>query len=121
MLYENGTIFIFSPNRGGINKIYSEKFKDFEGYEPFFSEDLEKLLIINEINFSTKTITADCDISLLQESNDNKDKIKLLSFLTQIDCRNLTIKQNDEYVSYYISLRKENQDTIPHPTTLFIL
>lgn len=121
LLDENGRIFIFSPNRGGINKIYNEKYKDIEGYEPFFSEDLEKLLLINAINYSTKIITADCNISLLQESNDNQDKIKLLSFLTQIDCRKLNIKQNDEYVRYYLSLRKKNKNTIPHPTTLFIL
>ena len=70
---------------------------------------------------STKEINAECDVSLLHKSNDNQDKIKLLSFLTQMDCRKISDEKKNEFANYYKSLRHKNKNTIPHPATLFIL
>jgi len=121
LLSDNGNILIFSPDRSGINKIYDETMKDLNGFDPFFSDDVETMLTGNFIEFSTKRILAECDISLLDESNDNPGKIKLLGFLTQIDCRRMSDERKNEYARYYKSLRGKNKNTIPHPATLFIL
>ncbi len=121
LLSDNGNILIFSPDRGGINKIYDETMRDVNGFDPFFSDDIERMLTSHFIEFSTKRILAECDISLLHESNDNPDKIRLLSFLTQIDCRTISDERKNEYVHYYQSLRGTSKNTIPHPATLFIL
>ena len=59
-------------------------------------------------------------MSLLEESDPHRDKIKLLSFLTQRDCREIPLDARESYVGYYLSLRQDGP-TIPHPTTMFIL
>ena len=121
LLSEDGNILIFSPNRGGINKIYAEMMKEVSGFTPFFSDDIERILAGNSIEFASEVIIAECDISLLQAADDNPDKIKLLSFLTQIDCRKIPEQRKKKYLEYYLNLRNGNESTIPHPTTFFAL
>lgn len=121
LLSDYGNVLIFSPNRGGINKIYKETMKGLKGFEPFFADDIERILTDNLIEFSTEKIIAECDISLLQEPNDHPGKLMLLSFLAQVDCRTITNEKKNEYANYYKTLRYANTNTIPHPTTLFIL
>ena len=116
-LSDTGNILIFSPNRGGINKIY-ESVKDFD---PFFSNDLETMLADNAIQHATKILMADCDITLLQEPDGDGDNIKLLSFLTQTDCRETSTYKRKEFLEYYQSLRPAGKNAIPHLTTLFTL
>lgn len=112
-----GNILIFSPNIDSINKIYEAA----QVFYPFFSNDLSNLLDANSIDYSTKLIVADCDISLLQEPDNNQEKVMLLSFLTQFDCRKVSAEKMIEYSDYFLSLRQDGKNGIPHPTTLFVL
>ena len=121
LLSDDGSLLIFSPNKGGINQIYAELMKDAGGYTPIFSDGIEGLLTSNSIDFYSKIIVAECDISLLRESNNNPEKIKLLSFLSQIDCRHISEEKRDTFLNYFMNLRIKNKNTIPHPTTLFVL
>ena len=115
LLAEAGIVLIFSPNRGGINRFYDELFA------PFLSEDLKPLLARTGINYSTTTIDAECDLSLLDGDEEDSNRIRLLSFLTQTDCRNLPPSTQREFAGYFLSLRKGETSMIPHPTTLFVL
>jgi hypothetical protein len=45
----------------------------------------------------------------------------LLSFLTQLDCRDLPVETRDRYVAYYLSLRDPGASSIAHPVTLFTM
>jgi SAM-dependent methyltransferase len=121
LLSDDGCLLIFSPNEGGINQIYGELMKDTSGYTPIFSDGLEGLLTSNSIDFYSKIVAAECDISLLRESNNNPEKIKLLSFLSQIDCRSISEAKRDTFLNYFMNLRINNSNAIPHPTTLFVL
>ncbi len=121
LLSDRGNILIFSPNRGGINKIYAESMREVNGFDPFFADDIEAMLKNNSIPFYEKAIAGECDLSLLETSNDDPDKIRLLSFLTQMDCRSVPDAQKNSYAEYYRSLRYEGGNSIPHPATLFIL
>lgn len=116
---DTGKIMIFSPNRGGINKIYGEMMRHVNGFDPFFADDLSSLLSGNAIKYSSSNLLAVCDISLLEETDENSEKIMLLSFLTQIDCRKISPEILAEYSTYYKSIRNDHH--IPHPTTLFVL
>ncbi|MFQ5921658.1 MAG: class I SAM-dependent methyltransferase [Anaerolineales bacterium] len=115
LLGEAGNVLIFSPNRGGINKFYEEVFA------PCFSEDLEHLLMKTGINHSTTAIDAKCDVTMLASRDDDPDKIRLLSFLTQADCRELPSSKRREFVDYFLSLSNGVTSMIPHPATLFVL
>ena len=117
LISDNGNIFIFSPNRGGINKIY----ESVENLAPFFANDLESILADNAIPYATKLLVANCDITILGESDDDGDKIRLLSFLTQIDCREISTNKRKEYLEYFQSLCPAGKHSIPHPTTLITL
>lgn len=121
LLSAQGNILVFSPNRGGINKIYAQSARAVDGFDPFFSDDIETMLRGNSIPYSTKSIIGECDISLLEAPNDDTDKIRLLSFLTQMDCRSIPDEIKDSYTDYYNSLRNADKNSIPHPATLFIL
>ena len=121
LLSDRGNILIFSPNRGGINKIYAESMREVNGFDPFFAEDIESLLRNNSIPFYEKAIAGECDLSRLEAPNDDPDKIRLLSFLTQMDCRSVPDAQKNSYAEYYRSLRYKGGNSIPHPATLFIL
>jgi SAM-dependent methyltransferase len=113
LLAENGQLVIFSPNRGGINKVYAEV------ADPHFTEDLMPLLA--GFRHSTHIIEANCDTDLLDGSLDQGDGICLLSFLTQADCRNLSVGDRKQLAKYFKSLRSPGQSSIPHPTTLIIV
>jgi SAM-dependent methyltransferase len=113
LLDDNGRLVIFSPNRGGINKIYAEI------ATPHFSEDLVPHLI--GLSYSKRIIEAECDISLFDEDSDHPDRIRLLSFMTQADCRQVPASRREEFIHYYQALRSPGQDSIPHPTTLFVI
>jgi len=106
---------LFSPNRGGINKFYGELFS------PCFSEDIQQLLATSGIHYSTTTIDAECDLTLLDGRDDDPELIRLLSFLTQADCRDLPCSTRREFVSYFLSLSNGETSMIPHPVTLFVL
>ena len=115
LLADAGNVLIFSPNRGGINKFYEEVFA------PCFSDDLEQLLTMTDIDHSTTTIDAECDVTLLAGRDDDPELIRLLSFLTQADCRELSSISRREFVDYYLSLSKDETSMIAHPATLFVL
>ena len=71
--------------------------------------------------FSKELIKGECDISLLDEMNSDADAMRLLSFLTQVDCRKLPNKQTAEQVEYFQSLAEPGSTQIPHPTDFFVL
>ncbi len=115
LLVEAGNVLIFSPNRGGINRFYEEVFA------PCFSEDLDHLLTHVGMEHSTIAIEGACDVALLTVSDDDPDKMRLLSFLTQADCRDLPPAKQRELADYYLSLSGDESSIIPHPATLFVL
>ena len=115
LLAEAGIVLIFSPNRGGINKFYDEIFA------PCFSEDLGQLLTESGIHHSTTSIHAECDVTLLAGRDDDPELIRLLSFLTQADCRELSSTRRRQFADYYLSLSKAETPMIPHPATLFVV
>ncbi len=118
---DRGNVLIFSPNRGGINKIYAESMKEVNGFDPFFGDDIEAMLSNKSIPFYEKAIPGECDISLLDQPNEDPDKVRLLSFLTQMDCRPLCDAEKERYAEYYRSLSNDRKNFIPHPATLFAL
>ena len=121
LLADKGCVIIFSPNKPGINKIYSETFHQLHGYSPFFTAGVKEILDLNNIFYKSKEILAECDISLLRENEKHPEKLMLLSFLVQMDCRKMTLEKQNEYRDYFLSLRPFGKVTIPHPTTMFII
>ena len=118
LLIPDGSVVVFSPNRGGINGIYEELANEPGGWSPIFADDIEASLKSDRTGSRKKTPAAECDITLLEEGDSHPDKIKLLSFLTQRDCTEAPLEVRERYVEYYLSLRR-NGGTIPHPTTMF--
>jgi SAM-dependent methyltransferase len=115
LLVGSGNVLIFSPNRGGINRFYEEVFA------PCFSEDLDQLLTHVGMQHSTTAIQGESDVSLLSSDEDDLDRVRLLSFLTQADCRDLPLAKQSELADYFLSLSKDDSSIIPHPATLFVL
>lgn len=115
LLSDDGNVLIFSPNRGGINKFYGEVFA------PCFSEDLARLLDTVGMQHTTTRIDGQLDVSLLTGDRQNPDRIRLLSFLTQIDCRGASDSELSGFVRYFLSLRNGDTSMVHHPTTLFVL
>ena len=115
LLVGSGNVLIFSPNRGGINRFYEEVFA------PTFSEDLDQLLTHIGMEHSTTAIEGSCDVALLTGNGEDPDKVRLLSFLTQADCRDLLPAKQRELVDYYLSLSDDDSSIVPHPATLFVL
>ena len=64
-------------------------------------------------------MVAACDISSLDRADD--DAVKLLSFLTQRDCRKLPAPERQAQADYFRSLRPPGSSVIPHPFALFVL
>ncbi|MEK6221249.1 MAG: class I SAM-dependent methyltransferase [Chloroflexota bacterium] len=120
LLANDGHILIFSPLSGGINKYYADLMPQVNGFAPFFAADIERILGAEKIGFSNQTIMGACDISLLS-GNNQEDKVKLLSFMTQMDCRAIAQEKQADYIAYYTSLAEQDQDKIPHPTSFFII
>ncbi len=121
LLADGGHILLFSPSKPGINKIYAETFHHLHGYSPVFAGEIGEILIKGDIPFKKKKIMGECDISLFKEAMKFHEKLMLLSFLTQIDCRRIPLEKQNEYLEYYLSLRFPGKDTIPHPATMFII
>lgn len=121
MLSPGGMLLIFSPNRGGINQIYARQGAQAMGYQPLFSEELESMLDHNDIDYEAEVIEAECDLSLLLEGADTSEQTKLLSFLTQIDCRHVGRAVRAQFIHHFRSMTSTNSHRIPHPTTLIAL
>ena len=119
-LTPGGQVIVFSPNRGGINLIYGEVAQELGGWNPVFADDIDATLANLGNLFQKKTLVAECNVSLLDKSDPHPDKLKLLSFLTQRDCRAIPLEARESYVEYFLSLRQGGH-TIPHPTTMFVL
>jgi len=119
LLADGGHILLFSPNKPGINKIYAETYHNMHGYSPVFAGEIREILIKGDILFEEKKIMAECDISLFQDGEKFHERLMLLSFLTQIDCRKIPLEKRNDYLEYYLSLQLPGKDTIPHPTTMF--
>ncbi len=115
-----GQVIVFSPNRGGINLIYGEAAQELGGWNPIFADDIAATLENIGTVFRKKTLVAECDVSLLTEDDSNPEKIQLISFLSQRDCRGIPADERAGYVEYYLSLR-DGGHTIPHPTTVFVV
>jgi SAM-dependent methyltransferase len=120
LLASGGRVIVFSPDRGGINLIYGEVARELGGWSPLFADDIDATLANLGNLFQKRTLVAECDVSLLDRSGPHPDKIRLLSFLTQRDCRAIPAETLESYVEYYLSLR-QGGPTIPHPTTMFVL
>jgi len=121
LLADGGNVLVFSPNRGGINQIYQDVFAELVGTPPFFADDIEVMLDGSGIAFSMESMMAACDISALQRIGEDPEKLMLLSFLTQRDCREVTPEVRERYIEYYLSLRQPGESSIPHPVTLFVM
>jgi len=121
LLADGGNVLVFSPNRGGINQIYQDVFAELVGMPPFFADDIEVMLDGSGIAFSMESMMAACDISALQRIGGDPEKLMLLSFLTQRDCREVMPEVRERYIEYYLSLRRPGESSIPHPVTLFVM
>lgn len=121
LLADGGNVLVFSPNRGGINQIYQDVFAELVGTPPLFADDIEVMLDGSGIAFSMESMMAACDISALQRIGEDPEKLMLLSFLTQRDCREVTPEVRERYIEYYLSLRQPGESSIPHPVTLFVM
>lgn len=121
LLAEGGKLLLFSPIKGGINTIYEENMSAHFDYAPYYSDDIEQMLREAGMAFSKERLRGQCDIRLLDEPGENTDGMRLLSFLTQVDCRALPSEQVAEQVSYFQSLAEERDVRIPHPTDFFVL
>ncbi len=121
LLADGGNVLVFSPNRGGINQIYQDVFAELVGTPPLFADDIEVMLDGSGIAFSMESMMAACDISALQRIGEDPEKLMLLSFLTQRDCRQVTPEVRERYIEFYLSLRRPGENSIPHPVTLFVM
>ena len=121
LLADGGNVLVFSPNRGGINQIYQDVFAELVGTPPLFADDIEVMLDGSGIAFSMESMMAACDISALQRIGEDPEKLMLLSFLTQRDCREVMPEVRERYIEYYLSLRQPGESSIPHPVTLFVM
>jgi SAM-dependent methyltransferase len=116
-----GRVLIFSPNRGGINKMYELTAMQTKGAPPLFSDGIEASLTRSKISFEAKMLPGICNTQLLEKEVDDGGKIMFLSFLTHIDCRDFEDERNESLAGFYLSLRDNGTSWIPHPTTLFIV
>ena len=121
LLDHGGKTLLFSPARGGINRIYEEAYAEVTGSPPLFADDIEPILDRSDTPFAVDLITAECEVSVLERTGDDPKKLMLLSFLTQLDCRDLPVETRDRYVAYYLSLREPGASSIAHPATLFTM
>lgn len=121
LLAAGGKLLLFSPIQGGINAIYEQNMNEHFDYVPYYSADIEKMLSDAGMAFSKERIEGECDISLLDELDNDPNGTRLLSFLTQVDCRKVPGEQLAEQVSYFKSLAQQGDKRIPHPTDFFVL
>lgn len=121
LVMSGGSLLVFSPTRGGINVPYEEGFVELTGAPPIFADDIERMLDDAGIAYVEETIIASCDVSLLDRFGSDAEKVMLLSFLAQRDCRDLSDDDCERYVEYYRSLRPPGERGVAHPTTLFVI
>lgn len=121
LLSEKGKLLLFSPIQGGINAIYERNMSSHFDYAPYYSADIEAMLDKENIAYSKERIQGECDITLLATLGEDADAMRMLSFLTQVDARQLVEEKAAEQVRYFQSLADEGSQLIPHPTDLFIL
>ena len=121
LLAEGGKLLLFSPIQGGINRIYEQNMSSYFDYVPYYSSDIEEMLSDAGMAFSKERIRGECDIVLLDELGDNAKGMRLLSFLTQVDCRKLPVQESAIQVSYFQSLTEQGEKRIAHPTDFFVL
>jgi SAM-dependent methyltransferase len=121
LLAKSGKLLLFSPIQGGINAIYEDNMSSHFDYAPYYSADIETMLSDEDIPFTKERIQGECDVSLLAKLGEDADAMRLLSFLTQVDARQLADEKAVEQVLYFQSLADQDSPLIPHPTDLFIL
>jgi ribosomal protein L11 methylase PrmA len=119
LLSKTGKIIIFSPLSGGINLLYEENMKSHFDYLPFYSNDIANLLEKEKIEYSVETLNAECKIENLDNLESLGDGMRLLSFLCQIDCRNLSPDLTLKAADYFQSLAIEGK--VPHPADMFVI
>jgi SAM-dependent methyltransferase len=116
-----GRVLIFSPDQGGINRFYEENLLRMTGSSPLFSNSLRDALEGARIPFEARRLMAKCETQLLDMAGRKDEKIRFLSFLTHVDCREVEDTDLERYARYFIGLRRDGAGYIAHPTTLFIL
>ena len=121
MVDRNGLVLIFSPLRGGINSLYSAFARTLYDHAVVFADDLHRLLAEIELVYRVQRVEAVCDISALAGGPENPDFYPLLSFLTQIDCRDIAQKDLSGIADCFLSLREPGDPTISHPAELFLI
>ncbi len=121
LLREDGICLIYSPDRGGINAPYEEFAQEIYGLAPRFSDDLKRSMDAEGIRFTMRRIMGKCSVEPLQRSGREEDRIRLLSFLAQIDCRKVGREKRATMSDYYLGLRDGSEPLIPHPTTRFLI
>lgn len=121
LLRPGGICLIYSPDRGGINGPYEKFAASRMGVPPRFSADIEQALLSLGIDFERRRIAASCSLELLEQAPGTADAERLLSFLAQVDCRDLPSERVQDLASYYLGLREAGALRIPHPTTRFLI
>lgn len=121
LLEPDGAVVVFSPIRGGINGPYENVYTEFVGIAPIFAGDIRRSLDEAGISYTAELMTAACDVSPLDRDDEDEQRMMLLSFLTQRDCRTVSKSVRDRYADYFRTLRTPGSATIPHPAMLFVL
>lgn len=120
MLKPGGQIALYSPLRDEINFYYAKFQEEIFKRSPYFSADIEGLLnSLAKIKFEQQTIMGKCDLSLIARSEMDPEAMKLLSFLCQIDAREMNSEQLYEIRDYFLGVEADNW--IAHPTDLYLI
>lgn len=114
MLAHSGRLVLFSPQRGGINAIYEQV------SQGSFANDLQRLLEAAGLEYSAEQVAAECTIEPLLDRH-HPERVALLSFLTQLDCRQVSADRQDRFSEYFRSLCEPQTALLPHPTTVFTI
>lgn len=120
LLSPNGVVIIFSPDRGGINYLYEKYAPRHSGITPAFSDDIHSELEKRHISFQATSLVGNCDVSMLNGGGEEEDSVRLLSFLTQRDCRNISSSARRQLVGHFLA-QADSSMRVPHPTTAFLL
>lgn len=121
LLTEDGICLIYSPDRGDINAPYADMAEQAYGLAPRFSDDLKRALGAEGIHFAEYTILGMCSVEPLARPDQDEERTQLLSFLCQIDCREVGREARASMADYYLGLSVGGERTIPHPTTRFLI
>ena len=117
-LEKDGIVALFSPLRGGINQCYEHYSKDYFDRIPFFSDNITEILEKSRsAKFLQQNLMGTCKLHFLKDEAPMAKKMMLLSFLCQIDCRQVPEKEIEGLIDYFRGM--ENKMNIPHPTDFF--